>query len=301
MFPLLAIAQNKIELPSSYFLERTSQRTEPCLIKKLINYNMYLSANHDSIKQFNTDIQLEYYKKITESETVNLNIGNYHFQNKDVDFIFSINENGLLNGEAKFYKLKSPDYQSAFTFLNGILIKTKTIVNSKNQIYSQTELKDSILTEELFYPSGKLREKTTEDFKIREYKKNTITIKYYENGITESYYNSLEGIEKYFNSKGKLTKHIDDKNGFGKYYDDNGIIDNQYYKKGNECCKESYSNGVISSKKCRNDRESREYFYEKGKMTHYEIYNLTTRESRVFDSKNKLMQGKSIPRISIPN
>jgi hypothetical protein len=299
IFPLFTIAQNTIELPASYFLDQTSPRTKPCLIKKLINYNMYLNVNHDSIKQFNDEVQLKYYEKLLESEVVNLNTGNYHFENKDVNFSFSINERGFINGESNYSELKNNDYQSVFTFLNGVLIKTKTIISSENQLYSQTALNDSILTEELFYKSGKLKEKATEYFRIKEYQKNTIRTIYYENGSIDSYSNTIDGIYKSFYNNGKLSRHTDDKIGFGKFYEENGILESQYYKKGDEFCKEYYNNGLLNGKQTSNKKESKEYFYENGKIIYYEVFDLETKQRKVFDSKNKLIPGKTIPRVSI--
>lgn len=294
--PFLSFAQKRTELPSSYYLYRTNPRTKPYLIK---NEDVQLYANQDSIKQFSEEVQKKFYEKLAESEIVILNAGRYHFKNKYEDFTFSINENGLINGEANYFRFKNTAYQSTFTFVNGVLVKTKTINTIKNEIFSQSELKDEVLTEESFYPSGKLKEQRIEDFRITDYQKNTIRTVYFEDGPINDYNNTIDGIFKVYNSSGTLKRHADNKQGFDKLYNKDETLDMIFYNKGDESRTEYYVKGVINKKQTENKEESREYFYENGKMLYYEVYNLKTKERKVFDSKNKLMPGKTIPRISM--
>jgi hypothetical protein len=295
LLPFFAIAQSTIELPSTYYLYHPNPRTGPYLIK---NENVQLRATLDSIKQCSEEIQKKFYEKLSESEIAPLKVAKYHFKNKFEDFTFSINENGFLNGEAKRIKLKNTDYKTTLTFLNGVLIKTKTIIGSKNLLYSQSELKDFVVTKERFYNSGKLLKKEIEDLKI-ENQNNIVSTEYYENGNVMIYQNTIEGIYKAFTENGILKRHTDDNIGFARIYDNEGKLEKHSYKKGNENYTEYYTKGLLNKKEIISDKESREYFYKNGKMIYYEVYNPKTNEEKTFDSKNKLIPGKTIVRGTI--
>jgi hypothetical protein len=260
-FQITVFGQNTIELPPHYYFDRSNPIVAPILIRKLVNPKLHSSMNNDSIQKLDRNSQDEYYKKLWESESVTLKSGNYHCLNvNNIEMSFTINENGFLNGEATYFDLNEKDYITTIIFDNGFLKHSKTEIISKDQLYSQVEVKDSIQTLLTFYPSGKLKMKEIEDFKIKIYQQNIVTTKYYEDGKVSVEDDKINKTFKFFNSNGKLERITDDKNGFGKYFDKNGIMERQYYRKGDEKCEENYDNGKLTGKVCDNTIVRKESF-----------------------------------------
>lgn len=294
-------AQEYKKLPDSYFINRegSGNDIDANSIRNYLNYDLFLMRNSDSIQQLSNIEKSNFYAKMDKSEIVNLKKGNYYIDNKDNYFKFIIDKNGILNGEAQRIVHGKRSYERNIVFLNGVIVSQMTVNLQTNKIDSKGEFKDSIFTEELYDKNGILVTRGSTNYKLGGGQSNYISTHYYENGKVSSEQNNIDKTFMAYYENGSIKRHTDDKNKFGKDYDENGVLESQYYKKGSESCQESYSNGIISSKKCSNEKESKEYFYENGKMTDYEIYDLKTGERRVFDSNDKLKPGKKIPRVSI--
>lgn len=293
-------AQEYKKLPDSYFINREGDNDiDANSIRNYLNYDLFLMRYSDRIQQLSNIEKRNFYDKMYESEIVNLKEGNYYIDNEDAYFKFIIDENGILNGKAQSIVHGKRSYEKNIVFLNGVIVSQITINLQTNKIDSKKELRDSVFTEQLYDKNEILQTRISTNYKLGGDKSNYISTHYYENGKISCEQNNINETFMGYHQNGKLERYTDDKNMFGKYYDENGVLESQYYKKGNDSCQESYNNGIISSKQCRNEKESKEYFYVNGKMTEYEIYNLKTGESRVFNSNNKLKPGKKIPRVSI--
>lgn len=293
-------AQEYKKLPDSYFIKREGNNDiDVNSIRNYLNYDLFLMRYSDRFERLSNIEKSNFYDKMYESEIVNLKEGNYYIDNKDAYLKFTIDENGILNGKAQSIVRGDRSYEKNIVFLNGVVVSEITINLQTNKIDSKKELKDAVFTEELYDKNGILQTRASTNYKLGGGQSNYISTHYYKSGKISSEQNNINKTFMSYYENGKLERHTDDKNMFGKYYDENGVLESQYYKKGNESCRESYDNGIISSKQCTNEKESKEYFYSNGKLTEYEIYNLKTGESRVFDSNNKLKPGKKIPRVSI--
>ena len=239
-------------------------------------------------------------RRSLSDEPVVLEQGDYAIINRYLSFLFSINENGMLHGRAEYRTKKHPDYMTAFQYDNGVMVASRTLNTATDSVFSETSLKDSVLTVTKYYPSGQMQEVEITDYKIKNNAANNIRTTYYESGQIEKESNKIAQTFKTFSENGNPKRFVDDKNGIWISYDEDGTKESHSYRNGDEACMERYAHGVIILKECTSDKESKTYRYENGKMTYVEVYNRQTRQTTFFDAKGKPLKDKTPePIISI--
>lgn len=231
-----------------------------------------------------------YIKKYDEKTT--LKKGDYTISNKSLNFDFTIDENGIVNGEAKYIYKRQPDYAAFILYNNGFIVKSQTINITDSTVFSEIELNDSILTERRFYPSGKLKEVKTTDFKIKNDAHNRICITYFENGQVEVEDNDIKQTFKVFYENGKPQRIMDDLNGFMTFYNEDGTKESHSYKDKDGTCQESFKDGIIDHKECFYEKEFITYFYKNGKLTYYKVYNRETHKENYYNASGKQIERK---------
>ena len=234
-----------------------------------------------------------------DRKTAGLPRGNYLIDDKYVYFEFTINANGMLQGDAKYARKKNMKYMSDLLYDNGMLVGSRTINKDDGSTYSESEQKDSVLTEKLFYPSGKLREVHVTDFRITKTSANTIMTTYYENGQVKSESNKIEQTFRVFAEDGTPERFMDDKNGIATFYNSDGSIDTHSYRDGDQYCKEQYLHGNIAEKECTSETEFRTYHYTTGVLSYVEVYNRQTGKLTFFDAQGKQIERRAQPRPMI--
>lgn len=149
-----------------------------------------------------------------------------------------------------------------FYYKNGIAVRAKSVSAETSVLYSELELKESVQTSIIYYPSGKMREKEVAYFNRNNAEILTL---YYENGNIKSISNGLEQTYKFWRENGTPSVINDNRNQIRTTYNEDGTMD--YHETASEKTSYTYKDGKLLYYTVR-DKETDKYktYYANGKL-----------------------------------
>lgn len=292
---IFSFGQETKELSKKHFLdfnnlEHFDKGTDILEVKERVNYELYLKVEQD-YNRFKHPSEEEK-KKAYETNPFKGEKGEYFLNNEYQQFHFSVNEIGLISGNANLVQSENGyTYFWEFSFDAGKLKYAELKKELSGNPIRKVEINDSLFVMQFFDInngnfSGKRIIRNVKDYD------NSIEILYDENENIRREENRLQKIRKTFYKNGKPESYHNLLTEESIKYDDMGRKTQHFYPtKDKNWCNEYYENGLIINKNCRNSDDSQQtrYHYKNGKLEKYEIVDYIKDETRKYDKNNKLV------------